>query len=184
MWRENEKSDLLMDVFCVSSFCCLHDSDRVQWVLCLFSVLHSMTLHPCLHSCFLLMWWERKKSDLLMDVFCVSSFFCLYHIDWVEWVLCLISVIHSTTLLLCLQSCSLLKRSETKRVDCWCMSFVCLLSFVFTTQIEFSECRVWFQWLTQWFCFCVSNSVAFWFNTHIGNTYTCVTTKVVIAFYD
>ena len=25
-----EKSELLMDVFCVSSFFCLHDSDRVQ----------------------------------------------------------------------------------------------------------------------------------------------------------
>ena len=26
----NEKSDLLMDVFCVSSFFCHHHSDRVQ----------------------------------------------------------------------------------------------------------------------------------------------------------
>ena len=24
---------------------------------------------------------ERKKSELLMDVFCVSSFFCLHHSD-------------------------------------------------------------------------------------------------------
>ena len=32
------------------------------------------------------------------------------------------------------------KRRE--RVNCWWMSFVCLLSFVFTPQIKFSECRV------------------------------------------
>ena len=28
--NRNEKSDLLMDVICVSSFLCLHNSDRVQ----------------------------------------------------------------------------------------------------------------------------------------------------------
>ena len=29
-----------------------------------------------------------------------------------------------------------------KRVNCWWMSFVCLLSFVFTSQIKFGECCV------------------------------------------
>ena len=28
--KRKEKSELLMDVFCVSSFFCLHNSDRVQ----------------------------------------------------------------------------------------------------------------------------------------------------------
>ena len=28
--KRNEKSELLMDAFCVSSFFCLHDSDQVQ----------------------------------------------------------------------------------------------------------------------------------------------------------
>ena len=28
--NRNEKSELLMDVFCVSSFFCLHNSDRVE----------------------------------------------------------------------------------------------------------------------------------------------------------
>ena len=35
-----EKSELLMDAFCVSSFFCIHKSDRVQSVLCLISMLH------------------------------------------------------------------------------------------------------------------------------------------------
>ena len=33
------------------------------------------------------------------------------------------------------------------------------LSFIITLQIEFSECRVWFQCLTQWCCSRVSNPV-------------------------
>ena len=33
-------------------------------------------------------------------------------------------------------------KRKGKRVNCWWMSFVCLLSFVFTTQIEFRECCV------------------------------------------
>ena len=53
---------------------------------------------------------------------------------------------------------------EMKRVICWWISFVCLLSFVFTTQIEFRDCCVWFQWFTQWCCSCVSNVVTCWYN--------------------
>ena len=33
--------------------------------------------------------------------------------------------------------------------------FECL-QFVFTTQVEFCYCCVWFQWFTQWCCSCVS----------------------------
>ena len=33
---------------------------------------------------------------------------------------------------------------------------------MFTTQIEFRECCVWFQCITQWRCSCVSNAVAWW----------------------
>ena len=65
-------------------------------------------------------------------------------------------------LLLCLQSCYLLMRKERKRVNCWWMSFVCLLSFVFTTKIEFSECCAWFQYFTQWCYSCVSKLVVCW----------------------
>ena len=50
----------------------------------------------------------NEKSKLLMDVFCVSSFFCLHNTDLAMQVLCLISMIHSMMLLLCLQYRSLL----------------------------------------------------------------------------
>ena len=33
-------------------------------------------------------------------------------------------------------------KEERKRVNCWWMSFVCLLSLVSTVQIESSECCV------------------------------------------
>ena len=125
-------------------FFCLHHKDRVSRVLCLTSMPHSMMLLLCLLSCLLLMWWEKKKKgELLMDVFCVSSFFCNYQSDRVWWVSCLTSMPHSMMLLLFLQSHCLFMQKERKRVNCWWMSFVCLLSFVFTTQVEFSECCIW-----------------------------------------
>ena len=46
-----------------------------------------------------------------------------------------------------------------KKVNCWWMSFVCLLSFAFTFQFEYRECCVWFQWFTQWRCSFVSNLI-------------------------
>ena len=42
------------------------------------------------------------------------------------------------------------------------MSFVCLPSFVFTLQIEFSKCCVWFQCFAQWHYSCVSNFIDCW----------------------
>ena len=142
-WREErEKSELLMEAFCVSSFffttqtefseCCVWFQCFTQWCC------------SCVSNVVLCWCEEKEKSELLMDVFCLSSFFCLHHSDWVEWVLCLISMIHSVMLLLCLQSCSLFTKWETRRVYCWWRSFVCLLSLVFTTQIERSECCVRF----------------------------------------
>ena len=101
--KKKGKSELLMDVFYVSSFFCLHHTDRVSWVLCLISMIHSMMLLLFFQFCYLLMRREKEKSELLMDVFYVSSFFCLHCPDWVQRVLCLISMIHSMTLLLCLQ---------------------------------------------------------------------------------
>ena len=75
--KRKQKSGLLMDVFCVSFFC-IHNSGRVQRMLCLISMIHSAMLflyHQC--GC-LYMIREKEKSDLLMNVFCVSSFFCLH----------------------------------------------------------------------------------------------------------
>ena len=51
---------------------------------------------------------RKGKSCSLMDVSYLSSFFYLDSLDKVSRVLCLISMIHSMTLFLCLQSCFLL----------------------------------------------------------------------------
>ena len=93
--------------FCVFLFC-LYILAQVQWVFCLISVPHSMRLLLFLQSRCLLIYRERKKWELLMDVFFVSSFFCPHSPNWVLWVLCLILMLRSMTLLLCLQSCCLL----------------------------------------------------------------------------
>ena len=45
---------------------------------------------------------RKEKSALLLDAFCVSSFFGLHISDSVQQLLCLISMIHSMMLLLCL----------------------------------------------------------------------------------
>ena len=43
------------------------------------------------------------------------------------------------------------------------MDVLCLFYFVFTTKIEFSECCVWFQCLTQWCYSSFSNLVPCWY---------------------
>ena len=105
-------------------------------------------------------WKNKEKSKLIMVFFCVPSFFCLHISDWVLWVLCLISMPHSMMLPLCLGYGSLLMRWEMKRVNCWWYVFCVSSFFVFTSQIEFRECCVWFQWFTQWCCSSFSNTVA------------------------
>ena len=176
-------------------------------------MIHSLILFPHLQCCYLFVWRE-KKSELLVDAICVPSFFCNHKTNWVQWVLCLISIIRLLKSSLFLQSCCLWVRWERRKVNSWWMSFVrlllysrlrlsfvsvvfdfndslndvapvylmlfavyvkrkgkewivdecCLyiLPFVLTTQIERSECSVWFQWLTHWFYSCVSNLVVCW----------------------
>ena len=50
------------------------------------------------------------------------------------------------------------KRNEKSEL---LMDVICVSSFVFTVQIESSECCVWFQWFTQWCCSSFSNIVLF-----------------------
>ena len=130
VWWKRDGVNCLWMPFSVFSFFCLHIPDWVQWVLCLISMIHPMTLLLCLQCCCLFAWREKEKSELLMDVFCVSSFFCLHDKDWVSWMLCLTSVIHPMTLLLCLQSCCLLKEEKYKEwiVDGYLLCVFFLLS--------------------------------------------------------
>ena len=106
---------------------------------------------------------KRKWKEFIVDgcLLCLLSFVFTPQIEfreccvWFEWFTqwccsCVSNVIHCW--------CD----EKGKRVICWWMSFVCLLSFVFTTQIKFGECCVWFQWFTQWCCSCFSNLVVCW----------------------
>ena len=63
--------------------------------------------------------------------------------------------------------------------------FVSLLSFVFTTQIEFRECCVQFQWFTQWCCSCVSNLVPCWCKEKEkeGYVYGCLLSVLFLFSY-
>ena len=105
--KRNEKSELLMDVFGVSSFVFttqIEFSEWFVWFQCFAQWCCSFVSNHA--SC----WIKRKvKIELLMP-----SFFCLHHADWVQWVLCFISMLHSMTLLLGLLSCCLSMWREMK----------------------------------------------------------------------
>ena len=102
-------------------------------------------------------WWNNNFKSLFLLLF-----IRVYYSDLAQWVLCLISMIHLMMLLLLLRYRCLLIRREMKKLNCWWMSFVCILSLVFTSKIKYHECCVWFQCLTQWCCSYVSNVVPCW----------------------
>ena len=56
---------------------------------------------------------------------------------------------------------------------------LCVSCLIFTTQIELSECCVWFQCITQWRCSHVSNVVCCWFD---GNGKKCFADGYNLAF--
>ena len=77
--RRNERSELLMDVFCVSSFL-LFSLPRSSFVSVVFDFSASLNDVAPVSPMLLPVDATRKgKSELLMDVFCVSSFFCFHH---------------------------------------------------------------------------------------------------------
>ena len=70
-----EKSELLMDVFCVSSFF-LSSPPRSSAVSVVFDFNDSLNdVAPVSPILFPVGMKRKEKSELLMDVFCVSSFF-------------------------------------------------------------------------------------------------------------
>ena len=73
--KRNEKSELLMDVFCVSSFF-LSSPLRSSFVSVVFDFNPSLNAVAPVSPIPLPVDVDRKeKSELLMNVFCVSSFF-------------------------------------------------------------------------------------------------------------
>ena len=80
--KRKGKSDLLMDAVCVSSFCSPFRLSSVSVVFDFNASLNDVT--PVSSMVFTVDVKRKEKSELLMDVFCVSSFFCLHHSDRVQ----------------------------------------------------------------------------------------------------
>ena len=76
----NEKSDLLMDVFCV--FFLLSSLHRLSSVSVVFDFNDSLNDVAPVSPILLSVDMKRmEKGELFEDVFCVSSFFCLHKTD-------------------------------------------------------------------------------------------------------
>ena len=139
--KKKEKKTIQHDLMTI--VCCfifwIHGLVLAQWVLCLISMHHSMMLLLFLQWCSLLIWSKWKRVDCWWMSF-VWCFFCVHISDWVLWVLCLISMPHSMMLLLCLQSSYLLISWE--KTDVLLLNTICVVSFVFTSQIEICKCCV------------------------------------------
>ena len=75
---KKEKSELLMDVFCVF-FLFLFSLSRSSTMRVVFDFSASLNdvtpVSPILLSAYVI---RKGLSDVLMNVFCVSSFFCLH----------------------------------------------------------------------------------------------------------
>ena len=114
--KRNDMSKLLMDVLCILFL--LSSPLRSSSMSVVFDFNDSLNDDAPLYPIpFPVGVNRKKKSELLMDVFCVSSLFCLHHPDRALLVLCLISMLHSMMLLLCILCCWLCMR-EMKRVIC------------------------------------------------------------------
>ena len=78
--KRKEKSELLMDVFCI--FILLSSLHRWRSVSVVFDFNDSLNdIVPVYPMLFTVDEKRKEKSELLMDVFCMSSFFCLYFPD-------------------------------------------------------------------------------------------------------
>ena len=77
----NEKSELSMDAICVSSFL-LSSPPRSSFVSVVFDFNDSLNeIAPVSPMLLPVDVMRNEKSELLMDVICVSSFFCLHNSD-------------------------------------------------------------------------------------------------------
>ena len=142
---------------------CIYMPDRVQWLLCLFSMIHSMMLFPYIQLCSLL-----KKENV--RVFCwLLPFACLVCSQLKSTLMSVAFDFNDSLNDVTPVSLIVLPVDDVSmwKVIRWWTSFMYLFSFVLTTQIEFSECRVWFQWFTQWCCSCISDAVT-WLHEEKG----------------
>ena len=78
--KRMEKSELLMDVFCVSFFLSLQF--RLSSVSVVFDINDSLNdIAPVSSISLPVDAMRKEKSELLTNAFCVSSFFCIHSPD-------------------------------------------------------------------------------------------------------
>ena len=131
---------------------------RELWVLCLILTLHLMLLFQHLRAGFLL-WWEKEK-EWIVD----GCLLCVFFLFFSPLSLSSVSVVFDFNA--SLNDVAPASPNQFAETIEWkgdlLMDVFCVFPFVFTTKVQFSECCVWFQSLTQWCDSCVSNSVVCW----------------------
>ena len=142
----------------VCCFFCLHHANRVQWVLCLISMHHSVMLLLRPQSCSLLIWWKWKRVDDWWMPFMCCLVYSPLRLSWTSVVFDFNASLNDVAPASPFSLSVDLMRMEMSwlLMDAICVFF----SFVFTTQIKCRKCCVWFQCITQCCCSCVSNVVA------------------------
>ena len=153
---EQEKNELLMNVFACLLLSSQLRSSLVSVVFDFSDSLSDVAPVPSMRLPVYVKWKERANCRWLC--FLLSSLLRLSFTSVVfDFNDSLNDVAPVSPILL-----PVVGKKEMAWVNCWWMSFVYLVSSVFTTQIEFNECCVWFQWFTQWRCSFVSNPVPCW----------------------
>ena len=110
-----------------------------------------------------LVWWKVVHLCHFItkdNLFALSLFVCI--IKRILWVLCLFSTHHSMIFFLLLQCHSLMfKEVEKSGLS---TDDICVVSSVLTIYIELSECCVFHQRITQWWCSFVSKVIHYLFD--------------------
>ena len=133
-------------------YLCTDDKFQVLWVLCLISMHHPMMLLLLLQCYFLFIWWE-KSVDCWLIQFVLFRLYSPLRSSFASVVFDFIASLNDVAPNPPMSFPVELTRSE-KQVKCLWISFLCYF-FVFTPHIEFNECCVWFQCITQWCCSCL-----------------------------
>ena len=136
-----------------------HHSDWFQLVICSVSTHHLILLFLCLLSnCLKIATHIRhewfRKQDTIFKVW----WLCSYKSRWAFWVLSLTLILPPMLLLLLLRICCLLnQRKQTIN-----RFHLCAENSLQTVKVEFTECGVEHERLTQCPCTCFINTTTCW----------------------
>ena len=164
VYEERKGKELFVDVCLWCVFFLLYSPPRSSHVSVVFDFNDSLNdfapVSPILLSVDLM----RKGKEWIVDRCLLCVFFLLsspLRLSWVSVVFDFNAPLNDVVPLSPIQLPVDEKRKGKSEL---LMDVFCLSSFVFTSQIEFRECCVWFQCFTQWCCSCCSNAVVCWFD--------------------